>query len=260
MSFKNNRVAVIIPARNEQPSIAKVVRELASLNIDGLALVDDIVVCDNGSTDNTNKHAAKAGAHVVHEFRQGYGYACLRALEVLRVRAVPSPNIVVFVDADNSVDPAELILLLEKVHEGYDLVVGNRENDKLEVHALSPHQRFGNWLASRLIRFIWGEKVSDLGPFRAIRYSSLLELGMRDQRFGWTVEMQVKVIQAGFKYAEVPVTTRRRIGVSKISGTVSGTMGAAVGIFGKVFTLYWQESKFIQTVNKNRRDPLAGQS
>jgi len=253
MSFRNLNIAVVIPAHNEQRSIGLVVSEIVALEHDGVPLVDDVVVCDNQSTDNTANIAAHAGARVVQESIKGYGAACLAAMRALTSHA---PDIVVFVDGDHSVEASELIELVEKIANGSDLVVGSRNNVLLNKGALSIHQRYGNALASALIRLIWKQKVTDLGPFRAIRYSRLIELDMQDKRFGWTVEMQVKTLQAGFRYAEVPVTTRARIGVSKISGTVTGTIGAAIGIFGKVFALYLHEQEFIESVNNGRRVPL----
>ncbi len=244
MSYKSQEIAVVIPAFNEAKSIGKVVEGLFALKYDGAQLVDVIVVCDNASTDGTGEIAAKAGAQVCDEFRQGYGFACLRALDRLSCLPNSEPDIVVFVDGDSSVEPTELPIMLDSILTGNDLVVGTRTTDLQEQDALGPHQQIGNDVASALIRWIWGVNVTDLGPFRAMRYRSLKLLNMRDQRFGWTVEMQVKAIQAKFRYAEVPVTTRKRIGKSKISGTVKGTMGAFFGIFGKVFYLYFRQAKF----------------
>ena len=255
MAFNNQRVAVIIPAYNEEQSIGNVVEELASLCTVGSSVVDDIIVCDNGSTDSTAVIAKSAGAIVVQEFRKGYGSACLAGLRTLHSSRLPAPDFVIFVDADHSVRVEEVIDLLDKLHNGYDLVVGSRENKNLQPGAMGYHQRFGNVLASFLIRFLWKQPVSDLGPFRGMRYSSLLLLDMQDARFGWTVEMQVKTIQAGFNYTEVPVTTFQRIGVSKISGTVRGTVGAAIGIFSKVFQLYFHEAAFVESVKHNRNRP-----
>lgn len=259
MSYNNKRVAIIIPAHNEALSIELVVSELVALTSpdrSGQPLIDDLIVCDNGSTDNTAEIASGAGATVVQEFRLGYGFACLRGIEKLGQRSLPKPDYVVFVDGDHSVKAAEVTTLLAKLSKGADLVIGNRTTDLQEKQALSPHQQFGNKLASSLIQFIWNQSVADLGPFRAIRYDALIRLNMQDQRFGWTVEMQVKAIQAGLNYTEVPVSTLRRIGVSKISGTVRGTIGAALGIFGKVFELYWQEPRFIAAYKCSLSKPL----
>jgi len=259
MTYKKKQVVVIIPAHNEEQCIAKVVQELAELNVDGSekSIVDSIIVCDNGSTDQTAEQARQAGAHVVKELKLGYGAACLRAMQEISGFTNTSSNlmadIVVFVDGDHSVLVSELPLLLDKLINGYDLVVGNRVPSLQESGALTPHQQFGNVLASALIRFIWKQPVTDLGPFRAITYKSLMQLGMQDQKFGWTVEMQVKAIQLGFRYSEVPVTSLKRIGVSKISGTIKGTIGAAHGIFGKVFNLLWHQTKFRETVKQLNR-------
>ncbi len=251
MSYFHQRVAVIIPAFNEALSIKSVVEELRNLkspqNKD-LALIDDLIVVNNGSTDGTPEIAKRAGANVFSEFRKGYGYACLRGIEQLERPGQLAPNVVVFVDGDHSVDVTELEALLHAVSEGNDLVVGSRVSRLQERHSIGAHQQFGNHLASGLVRLLWKEPISDLGPFRAIRYSALKQLDMQDQRFGWTVEMQVKAIQAGMSYQEVPVRSLRRIGVSKISGTVRGTIGAAIGIFSMVFKLYWREAKFLASL------------
>ena len=251
MSYYRQRVAVIIPAFNEALSIKSVVDELRTLRApqdNDLPLIDDLIVVNNGSTDGTADIAKKAGANVFSEFRQGYGYACLRGIEQLNRPGQRAPDMVVFVDGDHSVDANQLTLLLEALSEGNDLVVGSRVEHLQEAQAMGPHQQLGNDLASGLIRLLWNEPITDLGPFRAIRYSALKQLDMQDQRFGWTVEMQVKAIQAGMSYQEVPVRSLRRIGASKISGTVSGTIGAAIGIFSMVFKLYWREAKFLASL------------
>ena len=254
MSYKSYTVAAIIPAYNEEQAIAKVVKDLADLECPQTQqrLIDRIIVCDNASTDATAKIAQQSGAYVCHEFRKGYGFACLRGIDKLSAAGETPPDLVVFVDGDDSADANDLPRLLDKLIGGHDLVVGARQTRLQEANAISPHQQFGNWLASGLIRFIWREKVSDLGPFRAIRYRALKLIDMRDQRFGWTVEMQVKVIQAGMSYDEVPVITKQRIGKSKISGTVGGTIGAAVGIFGKIFTLFVLQPRFRLKLNRSR--------
>ncbi len=257
MSYHQHSIAVIIPAFNEAQSIAKVVSELKNLRApqnQQLALVDDIIVCNNGSTDNTAQLARDAGAVVFDEFRQGYGFACLRGIQALQRPNQSAPDIVVFVDGDHSVVAKELLLLLAAIDKGNDLVVGSRAEHLQQEAALGAHQQFGNHLASGLIRLLWNEPVTDLGPFRAISYSALRRLRMQDQRFGWTVEMQVKAIQAGMNYAEVPVSSLRRMGKSKISGTVRGTIGAAVGIFSMVFKLYWQESRFLASLESPTRN------
>lgn len=240
MSFNHHTVSVIIPAHNESLSIGAVVNAINEQQIGEHQLVDHIIVCDNASKDNTAQIAKKAGALVVSEPSKGYGYACLCALKALDNLSIDkkSPHFIVFVDGDHSVDAREIIKLLKPLTKHYDLAVGTRENTALQQGALSRHQRFGNQLASLMIRALWQHKVTDLGPFRAITSTALKSLNMQDQRFGWTVEMQVKAIQKKLNYVEVPVSTRRRIGVSKISGTVSGTIGAGYGIFSKIFSLY----------------------
>ncbi|MCB1549142.1 MAG: glycosyltransferase, partial [Hyphomicrobiaceae bacterium] len=179
-----------------------------------------------GSTDATAAVAAAHGAVVVSEPEPGYGAACLAAMQ--RLGAV---DIVVFLDGDYSDHPAEMVRLVDPIIAGEkDFVVGSRVLGEAERGALTPQQRFGNWLATWLIRLIWGVRYTDLGPFRAIRATSLTDLAMRDRNFGWTVEMQIKAARAGLSIAEVPVNYRRRIGVSKVSGTVKGTILAGYKI------------------------------
>ncbi|MCV6604032.1 MAG: glycosyltransferase family 2 protein [Porticoccaceae bacterium] len=236
--YRQKSVSVVVPAYNEAEAIGLVVSELLSLaNPDGSALVDDVVVCNNGSTDNTATVAWAAGAWVVDESVPGYGAACQRAIKALR-----QPDIVVFVDGDYSVYAQEIPLLLAQL-ESNDLVIGSRVLGNCETGALTTPQRFGNWLASRLIRSFWGSPITDLGPFRAITYQALQRLQMEDMAFGWTVEMQVKALQLCMDVSEVPVTTRARIGVSKISGTVKGVCGAACGILGTIFSLWYRQRK-----------------
>lgn len=242
MSYHQKNIAVVIPAFNEEQSIAKVIRDISALREtpgtnNSHLLVDDVVVCDNASTDATAQIAENAGARVVYESKSGYGSACLAAIAHLR-----NPDIVVFIDGDYSVRATETASLLEEiVKNDADLVIGSRVSSKQEKQALTLQQKIGNVLASFLIRLIWRQAVTDLGPFRAIKFSSLGKLQMQDQAFGWTVEMQIKAIQQGMKIVEVPVSTLKRIGKSKISGTVAGTIGAAIGIFGKIYCLYKQE-------------------
>ncbi len=239
--YQQMTIAVVIPALNEEQSIALVVRELKALSNDkGQPLIDDIVVCDNGSTDATDQQAARAGARVVYESAKGYGAACLKAMQ-----ALSEPDVVVFVDADRSVCVNEIDRLLESIDQGADLVIGSRDLGFQEPGALTPQQSIGNKLATRLISWLWKQPVSDLGPFRAIRFKALQMLAMNDKAFGWTVEMQVKAIQRGLVVTEVPVMSLKRIGHSKISGTVTGVIGAALGIFGMIAQLWWQE-KFTQ--------------
>ena len=249
MSINHKKVAVIIPAFNEEQSIALVVTDFMGVRDDSKTVIDDIIVCDNRSTDDTASLAKKAGARVVHETQPGYGSACLKGIESLRTNGRDTPDYVVFADGDYSVNANQVHQLLKELEEGADIVIGSRENTGLCQGAMGWHQRLGNRMATALIRLLWREKMSDLGPFRAIKYSRLLELDMQDRTFGWTVEMQVKAIQAGFDYREVPVSTRCRLGVSKISGTVRGTIGAAVGIFSKIFQLYIHEKEFVDSIH-----------
>jgi glycosyltransferase involved in cell wall biosynthesis len=219
---------VIIPVYNEVDSVGLV---LADLPWDRLR---EVVVVDNGSTDRSAEVARGAGATVVSEPRRGYGRACLAGIAALRSRPEP-PEVVVFLDADYSDHPDELPRVVTPIAAGRaDLVVGARRAELREPGALLPQARFGNWLASRLIRALHGLPVSDLGPFRAIRWPALLALRMADTDFGWTVEMQVKAARAGLAYREVPVSYRRRVGRSKISGTLSGTLRAGWKI---IFTI-----------------------
>ena len=222
-------IDVIIPAYNEEASIDLVLGDLPP------TLVRRVLVVDNGSTDRTAAVAAAAGALVVHEPRRGYGSACLAGIRRL---AVDPPRIVAFLDADYSDHPEDLAALVEPLTAGAaDLVVGSRVLGKREPGALLPQARFGNWLATRLIRRLYGEPMTDLGPFRAILWDRLVALEMNDPDFGWTAEMQVKAARAGLRYREVPVAYRRRIGTSKITGTLSGTLRAGWKILYTIFRL-----------------------
>jgi glycosyltransferase involved in cell wall biosynthesis len=236
-------VVAIIPALNEAAVIATVVQQLRAAGI------EHIVVCDNGSTDDTANEARRAGAFVVAEPRRGYGAACLAALRALDDLHLDA-GIVLFVDGDGSVNAAEAQSLIRRIDEGFDLVVGARIPTLQERRSLTLPQRAGNVIACAMIRVLWGVRMDDLGPFRAIRADALRRLHMEDQTFGWTVEMQVKAIQLGLRYAEIPVSTRVRVGTSKISGTVRGVIGAAHGIIGMILRLRWRERRF-----KHRFEP-----
>ena len=228
------RVAVAIPALNEEMSVGRVVKELLALaNTDGSPVVDDLVVCDNGSTDATRARVTESGGRVVHERTPGYGGACLAA-----VAALKHSDIILFTDADNAFYASQCMRLLEGIRAGADLVIGSRALGKQQRKAMTTSQKFGNWLACRLIRLIWGHSTTDLGPYRAIRTSAYQGLHMRDRAYGWTVEMQVKAIRRELKVVEVPVDTRRRVGKSKISGTIRGVIGAAFGILGMIAKLW----------------------
>lgn len=209
--------ALVIPALDEEDALGAV---LASVD---RSLVRDVIVGDNGSRDRTAEVARAGGAVVVHVVERGYGAACAGALSVL----APDIDLVVFMDADGSDDPAEMERLSGPITAGHaDMVIGSRALGTVEPGALTPQQRFGNWVATRLIRLLYGHHYTDLGPFRAIRRELLDRIGMRDRRYGWTVEMQIRALQLGARVVEVPVRYRKRVGRSKISGTVTGVIKA----------------------------------
>jgi glycosyltransferase involved in cell wall biosynthesis len=222
-------VDVIIPAYNEDSSITSVIADIDR------KLVREIIVVNNNSVDHTAIRAKEAGATVIDESRQGYGAACLKGMEYINKKEVP-PDIVVFVDADYSDFPNEIILLLRPIIDNEaDMVIGSRALGNREKGAMLPQQIFGNWLATHLMWLFYGVRYTDLGPFRAIRWQQLLALGMRDQDYGWTVEMQLKAAKHKIKIMEVPVQYRRRRGISKISGTLKGTLLAGYKIITTIF-------------------------
>lgn len=235
--YKGLKIGVIIPARNEALAISQVVSDLRDLvHDDGKNVIDHIVVCDNGSNDMTAELAAVAGATVACEAIPGYGRACLTA-----ANALAEVDVILYVDGDRSVFVAQCTRLLEGIANGDDLALGARTKGTIEPGALTTPQLFGNALAVFLIKYIWGPRFSDLGPFRAIRYSSYQKLAMQDQAYGWTIEMQIKAVQAGMQCNEYPVDSRCRLGVSKISGTFRGVIGAGIGILGMVWRLWWRQ-------------------
>jgi glycosyltransferase involved in cell wall biosynthesis len=218
--------ALIIPALDEEDAIGTLLGAIDR------RVIRDVIVGDNGSRDRTATIAAAGGATVVHVAERGYGAACAGALE----RLAPDIDTVVFMDADGSDDPEEISLLLEPLARGEaDLVIGSRALGRSDPGALTPQQRAGNWLATRLIAILYRHRYTDLGPFRAIRRDLLDRIGMRDRRYGWTVEMQVRALQLGARVREVPVRYRRRAGRSKISGTVSGVIQAGWWIVYTIF-------------------------
>jgi glycosyltransferase involved in cell wall biosynthesis len=218
------RVSVVIPTHNEAQAIGCVLADLPS------PLVTEVIVVDSNSTDGTPEIAAKMGARVLHEPRRGYGRACLTGLANSQ-----NPDVVVFLDGDYSDRPAELPILLAPIIEGRaDITLGSRLDGKSNAGALPWHQAFGNRLAAGLIRLLYGVKVSDLGPFRAGRAEVLRALGLEEATYGWAVEMIVKGAIAGFRIVEVPVSYHPRIGKSKISGTVKGTIGAGWFILSRI--------------------------
>jgi glycosyltransferase involved in cell wall biosynthesis len=237
--FNHKRVCVVIPALNEDKAITQVIGDLLVIrDTQNNNIIDEIVVCDNGSTDQTSQAAKLAGARVVFEPIHGYGRACLRAISALR-----APEIVLFIDSDHAFYAEQAIPLIRAIDDGFDLAIGSRALGKMESGALTKPQIFGNKLASVLIKVLWNKLVSDLGPFRAISYNALVELQMQDLTFGWTIEMQIKAIQKKLDIIEIPIDTRCRIGHSKISGTIKGTIGAGIGILGMIVKRWTQQQK-----------------
>ena len=233
--YKNLRVGAVIPALDEEKNIGVVVGSLLALHSEseGQGLIDDLVVCDNGSADATAEVARQAGARVISEPVAGYGMACLTAIRELR-----EVDVALFVDGDQSCHVEQSEALLAAIAAGADLAVGSRVLGKMERGALSIPQLAGNHVASLMIRVLWGHRITDLGPFRAIRTEALERIEMRDEAYGWTVEMQVKAIQHGLRIVEVPVdTARRRYGKSKVGGTLKGIIGASVGILSTILKL-----------------------
>ena len=234
MSFKGNRIVVIIPALNEENSISKVVNSIPNI-------VDEIIVINNGSDDSTAIKASISGAKVIHEYRKGYGYACLKGIDYLNKNP---PDIVVFLDGDYSDYPEDLEAIIKPILEkNMQFVIGARVKFLREKGALTPQQIFGNTLACLLMRLLYKANFTDLGPFRAIGWKNLVALEMSDKTYGWTIEMQLKVLRRKIKYTEVPVRYRKRIGYSKVSGTVKGTIMAGYKILtwiGKFYFSKWR--------------------
>ncbi len=219
-------ILVIIPAFHEAKSIDKVIAEIPKF-------VRETVVVNNNSNDATSKVATSAGATVLDEPRQGYGYACLKGIAYAKTK---QPDIIVFLDADYSDYPSEMSDVVKPIIEqNYDMVIGSRALGEKESGSMTPQQIFGNWLATTLIRWIYNVNYTDLGPFRAIKYDKLLELKMQDTTYGWTVEMQLKAAKQQLKTIEVPVNYRQRIGHSKVSGTFKGTIMAGYTILSWIF-------------------------
>lgn len=224
-------IDVIIPVYNEVDSIGNVILEIPK------EIVRHIIVCDNGSTDNTSAVASAAGAIVVYQPKKGYGNACLKGMDF--VSALDrKPDIIVFLDGDYSDYPEEITQLIRPVIEkNDDMVIGSRALGIMESGAMMPQQIFGNWLATNLIKSIYNYSFTDLGPFRAIKYDKLMAMKMADKTFGWTVEMQVKAAKMKLKTSEIPVRYRKRIGKSKVSGTIKGTILAGHKILWTIFKL-----------------------
>ncbi len=223
----NSIIRVIIPAFNEENAVGKVIAEIPPI-------VKEIIVVNNNSNDNTRTIAKQAGATVIDEPVQGYGRACLKGIQYVKER-FENTDIIVFLDADYSDYPEELTTLVQPIlEEGKDLVIGSRKLGKKSKKSMTPQQVFGNWLATKLIKLFYGVKFTDLGPFRAIKWEKLVALNMADQTYGWTVEMQVKAAKHNFQMIEVPVNYKARIGKSKISGTVKGTILAGYKIISTI--------------------------
>ncbi len=226
--MKNPRIKVIIPAFNEEDSIGLVIQDIPDV-------VEEVIVVNNNSTDQTEENARKAGASVLTETRKGYGYTCLKGMDYVAAQQ-EKPDVIVFLDGDYSDYPEQLSAIIQPIlQENIDFVIGARVDRLREEGSMTFPQIFGNWLATRLMRLFFGARFTDLGPFRAIKYEKLLALKMEDKTYGWTVEMQLKAIKQKLSYVEVPVNYRNRIGVSKVSGTVKGAVMAGVKILGWIF-------------------------
>lgn len=227
--MKTPDVRVIIPAFNEQNAVGLVVEEIPK------DLVSEIIVIDNGSNDNTFEQAKSAGATALKETRRGYGQACLKGMEHI-ANSATKPDIVVFLDGDHSDFPEQMSTLISPIiSENMDLVIGSRALGQKEKGSMTPQQIFGNWLATTLIKWFYKVDYTDLGPFRAIKYTSLLAIGMKDTNYGWTVEMQLKAAKLKMNIVDIPVDYRQRIGISKVSGTLKGTVMAGYKI---IFTIF----------------------
>lgn len=221
-------IKVIIPAYNEEESIQKVIDDIPDV-------VAEIIVIDNNSSDSTAAVAKLAGATVLSEARKGYGFACLKGMAYVAEQKT-LPEIIVFLDGDYSDYPEQLVQLVAPIIENdIDLVIGARVKRLREKGAMTFPQIFGNWLATSLMKLFFGSKFTDLGPFRAIKYSKLIALQMEDKTYGWTVEMQLKALKRKYTYVEVPMKYRNRIGVSKVSGTAKGAIFAGIKILGWIF-------------------------
>ncbi|MBU2975400.1 glycosyltransferase family 2 protein [Zobellia sp. B3R18] len=221
-------IKVIIPAYNEADSIASVIGDIPKS-------VSEIIVVNNNSTDKTVENATKAGATVLTESQMGYGYACLKGMDYVAKQS-KAPDIIVFVDGDYSDYPEELDKLVTPIlNKDVDFVIGARVKRLREEGSMTPQQIFGNWLATFLMKLFFGATFTDLGPFRAIAYDKLLALNMEDKTYGWTVEMQLKALKKKLAYTEIPVRYKKRIGVSKVSGTVKGSIFAGIKILGWIF-------------------------
>ena len=230
--MKNKIVSVVIPAFNEEQSIGKVVQDIDR------EIVNHVIVVNNNSTDDTVKVASEAGAIVLTEKRKGYGWACLLGISECEKL---NTEIIVFLDGDYSDYPEEIKDVIKPILEDdKDMVIGSRVLGVREKGSLTPQQVFGNWLATKLIRIFYGGIFTDLGPFRAMKFDSLQKLSMADKTYGWTIEMQIKALKHKMTYCEVPVNYKKRIGVSKVSGTIKGSVLAGIKIIFAVFKYKFQ--------------------
>ncbi len=221
------KTAVIIPAFNEEKSIAKVIEEIP------LKLIDEVIVVNNNSSDRTSEAAKEAGATVLYEPFQGYGAACLKGINYCKKKDY---DVIVFLDGDYSDYPEEIELLLKIIEDqNFDFVLGSRTKGQREKGALPVQSRVGSFIAGKLIKLFWGVKYTDLGPLRAIKFNKLIDLEMQDKWYGWTVEMQIKAAQKNYKIVEIPVRYRKRIGKSKVTGTIKGTLMASIIILSTIF-------------------------
>lgn len=221
-------IKVIIPAYNEENSIGKVINDIPNS-------VSEVIVVNNNSTDHTEENAKQAGATVLTETRKGYGYACLKGMDYIS-KQTEKPDIIVFLDGDYSDYPEQLTEVVAPIiNQDIDFVVGTRNTVERQKKSMTPQQLFGNWLATTLMRVFFKSTFTDLGPFRAIKYQKLLDLNMQDKTYGWTVEMQLKALKQKMTYVEVPVKYRERIGISKVSGTVKGSLLAGYKILSWIF-------------------------
>ncbi len=224
---KNTRIFALIPALNEEKSIGLVIHDIPKNS------VTEIVVINNGSTDNTEAVARAHGATVLSETKKGYGHALMKGIHYI---SFLKPDIIVFIDGDYSDYPDEIPRVIQPIiEEGCDLVIGSRVLGTSEKGALLPQARFGNWLSTRLIKLFWRYRFTDLGPFRAIRFDKFHQLNMKELTYGWTVEMQIKAAKKKYRCKEVPVSYRKRIGQSKVTGTISGSLKAGIGILRTIF-------------------------
>ena len=225
---KKPAVYVIIPAFNESQSIGKVIGDIPNM-------VTEIIVVDNASTDNTSDIAREKDAIVLRENRKGYGYSCLKGIDYIKEKA-DKKDIIVFLDGDYSDFPGEIKMLISPIiSSGFDMVIGSRVLGERQKGSMLFQQIAGNWLATKLIKLFFKAHFTDLGPFRAFTWDALERINMKDKTFGWTVEMQVKAAKLNLKFTEIPVSYRKRIGVSKVSGTIKGTILAGYKILLTIF-------------------------